>query len=100
MPVDLKSGTTVKYCHTFLSNPLFENSSLNIASDSLTASNLSLVIAPGHLTASPGPGNGCLSIISAGSPSALPMILTSSLYKNLTGSINLKFKSSGRPPTL
>ena len=60
-PVDLKSGTTVKYCHTFPSRPFFANSSLRIASDSRTASSLSLVIAPGHLTPSPGPGNMFLS---------------------------------------
>ena len=55
-PTDLKSGTAVKYCHTVLSNPAFANSSLSIASDSRTASNLSFVIAPRHLTPRPGPG--------------------------------------------
>ena len=34
------------------------NSSLNIASDSRTASRRSLVMAPGQRTPSPGPGNG------------------------------------------
>ena len=58
IPVDLKSGTIVKYCHTLPSRPFLANSSRNIASDSLTASRRSLVIAPKHLTPRPGPGNG------------------------------------------
>ena len=33
-PVDLKSGTTVKYCHTLPSRPFLANSSRRIASDS------------------------------------------------------------------
>ena len=60
IPVDLKSGTTVKYCHTLPSRPFFANYSLRIASDSRTASSLSLVMAPGQRTQSPGPGKGCL----------------------------------------
>lgn len=44
-PTDLKSGTTVKYCHTFLSKPASWNSSRKMASDSRTASKRSRVIA-------------------------------------------------------
>ena len=58
IPVEVKGGTTVKYCHTFPYNPAFANSSLKIASDSRTASSLSRVIAPTQRTPSPGPGNG------------------------------------------
>ena len=57
-PTDLKSGTTVKYCHTFLSNPAIWNSSRKIASDSRTASKRSRVIAPRQRTPKPGPGKG------------------------------------------
>ena len=57
-PTDLKSGITVKYCHTLPSRPFFANSSRRIASDSRTASKRSLVIAPRHLTPRPGPGKG------------------------------------------
>ena len=77
-PTDLKSGIAVKYCHTFPSKPFLANSSLNIASDSRTASNLSLVIAPKHLTPKPGPGNGCLYTLPSGSPNVFPTTLTSS----------------------
>ena len=52
-PVVLKSGTTVKNCHTLLVKPALSNSSLNIASDSLKACNLSLVIAPKQRTPKP-----------------------------------------------
>ena len=100
MPVDLKSGTTVKYCHTLPSSPFFENSSLRMASDSLTASSLSLVIAPVQRTPRPGPGNGCLSTMADGSPSALPTTLTSSLNRSLIGSTSSNWRSSGSPPTL
>ena len=54
IPVDLNGGTTVKYCQTLPSNFARANSSLKMASLSLTTSNLSLVIAPGHLTPRPG----------------------------------------------
>ena len=50
MPTDLKFGTTVKYCQTFLSSPAFANSSRRMASDSRTASKRSLVIAPRQRT--------------------------------------------------
>ena len=40
------------------SRPFFANSSRRMASDSRTASSLSLVMAPGHLTPRPGPGKG------------------------------------------
>ena len=57
IPVDLISGTATKYCQGVgLSLPI---SSLTIASASLKAFNLSLVIAPVHLTPRPGPGKGC-----------------------------------------
>lgn len=45
-PTDLKLGTTVKYCHTFLSKPASWNSSRKMASDSRTVSRRSRVIAP------------------------------------------------------
>lgn len=52
-PTDLKSGTTVKYCHTFLLSPAFSNFSRKIAPDSLTASKRSLVIASRQRTPKP-----------------------------------------------
>jgi len=50
----------VKYCQTLPSRPALANSSRRMASDSLTASSLSRVMAPVHLTPRPGPGKGCL----------------------------------------
>ena len=55
----------------------------------------SLVIIPGILIAKPGPGNGCLEIISLFKLSSKPKLLTSSLNKNLRGSTNLA--STARP---
>ena len=55
---------------------------------------------PGILIANPGPGNGCLEIISLLSFSSNPNFLTSSLNKNFNGSTNLSFIFFGKPPTL
>ena len=101
-PVDLKSGTTVKYCQTLPSRPAFANSSRRMASDSRTASRRSRVMAPGQRTPRPGPGNGWRSTIEAGRPSARPTSRTSSLKRILTGSTSSKREamSSGRPPAL
>ena len=55
---------------------------------------------PGILIAKPGPGNGCLEIISFDKLSSNPNFLTSSLNKNLRGSTNFNFILLGRPPTL
>ena len=49
----LKSGTTVKYSHTFLSKPASWNSSRKMASDSRTASRRSRVIDPKQRTPKP-----------------------------------------------
>ena len=100
MPTDLKSGTTVKYCHTFLSSPALANSSLRMASDSRTASSLSRVMAPRHLTPSPGPGKGWRYTISCGRPSSMPQARTSSLKSCFNGSTSSNLRSSGSPPTL
>ena len=59
-PTDYKSGIAVKYCQTLPSRPFFANSSRRMASDSRTASSLSLVMAPRQRTPRPGPGKGCL----------------------------------------
>ena len=59
-PTLFRSGMAVKYCHTLPYRPFFANSSLKMASDSRTASSLSLVIAPKQRTPRPGPGKGCL----------------------------------------
>ena len=48
----------------------------------------------------PGPGNGCLFIISSGKPKEAPTFRTSSLKSFLSGSTNLNCKSFGNPPTL
>ena len=60
----------------------------------------SCVTSPRILTASPGPGNGCRMRISSGTPSSLPINLTSSLNSSRKGSINRRFIFSGSPPTL
>ena len=58
MPVEVKGGTTVKYCHTLPCKPAVANSSRRIASLSRTASSRSRVIAPTQRTPRPGPGKG------------------------------------------
>ena len=55
---------------------------------------------PGILIAKPGPGKGCLEIISLLKFNSRPNILTSSLNKYFNGSINFNFILFGRPPTL
>ena len=55
---------------------------------------------PGILIARPGPGNGCLDIISLLNPSSNPSFLTSSLKRYFNGSTNLSFIFFGNPPTL
>ena len=51
-------GTAIKYCQTLPARPFLSNSSRKMASASRSASSLSLVIAPRHLTPRPGPGKG------------------------------------------
>ena len=53
MPVDFISGIATKYCQG--AGSILPISSLTMASASRTASNLSRVIAPTHLTSRPGP---------------------------------------------
>ena len=55
---------------------------------------------PGILIANPGPGKGCLVIISLFKLSSKPSFLTSSLNKNFRGSIYFNVITLGRPPTL
>ena len=57
-------------------------------------------VAPIIRIPNPGPGNGCLSTISAGKPMALPIFLTSSLKSMRNGSNSLSCIRSGKPPTL
>ena len=61
---------------------------------------LSSVTSPMIRIAKPGPGNGWRHTIASGNPSALPTSRTSSLNNERRGSIKVKSKSSGRPPTL
>ena len=90
----------VKYCQTLPSRPALANSSRRMASDSLTASSLSRVMAPVHLTPRPGPGKGCLKTMESGRPSCFPTTRTSSLNRSLTGSTSSNPSLSGSPPTL
>ena len=55
---------------------------------------------PGILIAKPGPGKGCLKMISLDKFRLRPIFLTSSLNSSLNGSINLNFIFLGKPPTL
>ena len=55
---------------------------------------------PGILIANPGPGNGCLEIISLFSFNSNPSFLTSSLNRYFYGSTNFNFIVFGNQPTL
>ena len=55
---------------------------------------------PGPGLAKPGPGKGCLEIISLLKFNSRPNILTSSLNKYFNGSTNFNFILFGKPPTL
>ena len=73
---------------------------MNMKSAFLRIEIFSFVMLPGILIAKPGPGNGCRRSISFGKDNYAPSFLTSSLNKNLSGSIRLKFIFFGKPPTL
>ena len=99
-PTDRTGNNTAKACQISLYNPDFLISSLTTQSASLKQLSFSSVTSPKILIANPGPGNGCLFIISFGSPKAPPTYRTSSLKSLLKGSTNLNCKSFGKPPTL
>src|ERR1700756_1143841 len=97
----LRTGSsTANACHTFSYNPARRISSTTIASASRSVSKSFFVIVPSSLTASPGPGNGCFTRISSGSPKSFPIRRTSSLNKSRNGSTSANGIFSGNPPTL
>ena len=75
-------------------------SSTTIASAWRSVSSRDRVTSPRQRTARPGPGNGCRQTMSSGNPSCSPSLRTSSLNRSRSGSMSLKPRSSGRPPTL
>ena len=102
IPVDLKSGTTVKYCHTLPSRPFFANSSRRIASDSRTASSLARVIESGASYAEAGAREGLTVNHVLGKAQFFTYHAYFVFEEQLYGSTSSKWEamSSGRPPTL
>src|SRR6478672_6496564 len=99
-PTAISSPTAAYACQTLSYNPADISSSSTILLACFAIFTFSGVTSPIILTASPGPGKGCRFSKIAGTSNNFATLLTSSLYRLLSGSIILKLRSFGRPPTL